>query len=225
MTHNNQSYMDAALEEFRQKLTSEWKRTNYKDQIFYLPKAIKAWMAAGDRQNAALLLEAVYKDRGFRRDITVAQLFKEQTRCIIVFAILVSLNYGHLISVFHQHNITDYRVDHDIDIQNSNLSRALRNERVDPIKVLTEFEDRKWSFTPVNLTYLMHPSLSGSKWILPFKEFILIGEGGTAKVYQVLVEGCLLPRDFRELVREASNKVADLAGVSTRTGITSITTV
>lgn len=202
------------LQEFKDNLEHAWKRTNYEGKDFYVRDHISRWMEAGQPKNAACLLDIVNQRirRGHFSEIASSHLFAPDTPCVIVFAILISLDYGHLISIFHKHNVTDYTL--HVKIAHQAMFNDLRHERADPVKVIKEFEDRKWAFSPVMLSYKMHPSLQGPNWILPFAKVKEVAEGGTAKVYQVLVQEDLLPLNFRETTRKASQELDSLKGVS-----------
>jgi hypothetical protein len=216
-THEEPPTRSDKFAEFKHRLEHEWKRINHEGKEFYIPSAISNWMADGNPSNAARLLDNVYPGGRFRQ-LQASQLLTPGATCVIVFAILLSLDHGHLIYFFHKHNVTDSRIEQLIDIKNSYLARDLKNEKTDPVKVLSEFEHRRWAFHPVPLSYLMHPSLQGSRWILPFNKSSRIAQGGTSTVYRVLVEKDLLPPEFRKRVREASQVVESLKGVSLHDG-------
>lgn len=205
--------------EFNLKLQNEWRRTNFEGKDIYVRDEICKWMTAEKSTNTVRLLATVYQRiRGGRfPEIRLSDLLNPWATYVIVFAILVSLDYGHLIHIFHKHNITDHTLDWNIEEWKEAygpICRDLTSEGVDPAIVISEFEARKWAFNPVPLRLMMHTHLKGVNWILPFAKCEKIAEGGTATVYQVLVQEELLTPEFRDAIG-ASKVVHDSQGLGT----------
>jgi hypothetical protein len=206
------------LAEFRRKLAHDWRRKNFEDKDFYVRDQIYKWMVAGNPTNAVLLLAAVNQriKEGRFPEITSRDLFDPGAKCFIVFAILLSLDYGHLIHIFHKHGVTDYSLAWNIEERKDThhaLAEDLIHEHVHPAKVIAAFEERKWAFNPVQLTLKMHDHLPGVNWILPFAKCRKVAEGGTAKVYQVLVQEDLLAPEFRAAISAGKQNHESLKGV------------
>ncbi|OIW32546.1 hypothetical protein CONLIGDRAFT_274026 [Coniochaeta ligniaria NRRL 30616] len=206
-----------ALSEFKRKLKHDWRRTNFEGKVFYVRDEIYRWMVAGKPTNAVRLLATVNQriKSGKFPEIRSSDLFNPGATCFIVFAILLSLDYGHLIHIFHKHNVTDYKLDWNIEESNDAhdaIRQDLKNEHPNPAKVIAEFERAKWAFNPVPLTLTMHKHLHGVNWILPFTKWSKVAEGGTATVYQVLVQEELLEPDFRNAISAGRQNHDSLKG-------------
>ncbi|KAB5540385.1 hypothetical protein GE09DRAFT_254929 [Coniochaeta sp. 2T2.1] len=205
------------LSEFKRKLNQDWKRTNWVDQVFYVRDEIYGWMIAGNPTNAVRLLVTVNQRMRSGRfpEIQSSDLFKPGATCFIVFAILLTLDYGHLIHIFHKHSVNDYRLDWNIEEwkdAHQDIQADLEAEGLNASEVIAAFQARKWAFNPVPLTLMMHNHLKGVDWILPFAKCRKVAEGGTATVYQVLVQEELLADDFREAIAAGRQNHESLRG-------------
>lgn len=173
------------------------KYQNFDRRTFYHPEKVKSWIS----ENAAKILSAVYPT-GF---LPIAA--GEAARSPLVLAVLAhpSIQCAHMVDVFKQ-RITDDRLPH------SNLSedyavviKALRlhDSRI-PAKftstghagVTEEFDQLRWSFCPVSISFNMHRTFHRGMSILPFCYMDVVNKkGGTANVHHVKIKTDLVTCD------------------------------
>ncbi|KAM7201206.1 hypothetical protein V8F20_004952 [Naviculisporaceae sp. PSN 640] len=189
MTHaedNIKAAFDARLE--------KCKRINYRKQFFYHVDAIKTWMlkASGRNNvpNSAKLLHAVSNPNAF-----AATGPNEIKNALILFAILLKLDCGHLIHIFQQHFHDDSL---DSTIPTAILTQELEESNLEyPGDILQQFDEERWAFCPARIEHMHNHTKSfyGGHWILPFCAREPINEGGTAHVDRVLLQEDLVPDD------------------------------
>lgn len=171
------------------------KRKNYREQYFYHPvDTIKTWMLATNGRNnvpnSAKLLHAVSNPNAF-----AATGPNEIRNALIVFAILLKLDCGHLIHIFQQHFHDDSL---DSPIPTAILTRELEDSNLEYAgDILEQFEQERWAFCPAKIEHMHNHTKAfyGGHWILPFCAREPIGEGGTAHVDRVLLQEDLVPDD------------------------------
>ncbi|KAK4208644.1 hypothetical protein QBC37DRAFT_296262 [Rhypophila decipiens] len=176
------------------------RRKNYKGQHFYHPvDTIKSWMlettGRGNVSNSAKLLHAVSNPNAF-----AATGPNEIKNALILFAILLKLDCGHLIHIFQQH-FHDNSL--DAVIHRNILNQELEDSNLEyPADILEQFDQERWAFCPAKIEHMHNHTKAfyGGHWILPFCAREAINEGGTAHVDRVLLQQDLVPDDveFKE---------------------------
>lgn len=187
---------ESAIRREFDKTLQKCRRKNYRGHDFYHPvDDIKKWMLAvsghNNIPNSARLLQAV-----FTTNIFAATGPNEIRNALILFAILLKLDCGHLIHIFQQHF-------HD-DSLDAVLPAVLNNELESsgleyPGDILEQFDQERWAFCPAKIEDMHNhtKALYGGHWILPFCKRERINEGGTATVDKVLVEEDLVPKELK----------------------------
>ncbi|KAK4198238.1 kinase-like domain-containing protein [Triangularia verruculosa] len=179
------------------KMLEKYRRKSYDDRYFYHPDDIRAWMLAkdeNDASNVAHLLPAVSS-----RDTFHARLDDIQS-AMVVFAVLVSIGCGDLLTTFVQ-----YFQDSNLDQQmrNSMASELAQSLLQDPSKtqeIIQRFERSRWAFIPASIEdiHRQRKALTDGTYILPFCKKERAGSGGTAVVFKVLIQADLIPDTLRE---------------------------
>ncbi|KAK0653691.1 kinase-like domain-containing protein [Cercophora samala] len=173
------------------------RRKSYDNRHFYHPDDIKAWMLIEDENhitNVAHLLQDVQSPSRFH---TVARL---EDSAMVVFAVLVSIRCGNLLSGFLQYFREEGDLDRAIpDSINGTLKLQFGRASADIADIISRFDQERWAFIPAKIQR-MHEQTAALKdrpFILPFCKKQLVGEGGTAVVYKVLIQEDLMPNTLR----------------------------
>ncbi|KAI1101815.1 hypothetical protein F4804DRAFT_314785 [Jackrogersella minutella] len=191
------------LDVFRHKLTNEWKFKAYCGREYYHSRKIVEWMLyQGDKEpatNVGLLLTEAYQRIGSIHHHSSWKISKEEDRCLIVFAILLEIGYGHLIDVFQRHGIIDKRLPTRDRSDTEYLEKDLERKGVYNTKQFWErFQERMWLYYPCPLDLGMRTTFRDpdrGRWIMPFcKRQRINMKGGTAQVWEVAVQESLVPR-------------------------------
>lgn len=114
--------------------------------------------------------------------------------CVLTLATLQTEGYGHLIHLFKDSGIIDKYLVNELRKSHTDLERAFDHHKVpDQDDIHTRFQERKWSFCPVELTFQMEGDFSDGNHILPFHLRKAINDkGGTASVFLVAIEKDLI---------------------------------
>jgi len=199
---------------FNAKLKS-CERVNYQDSIFYHPvEDIKSWMletSDGENNvpNVGLLLD-ISNLSGF-----ASTRPDDIANALLVFAILLRLQCGHLIHIFQQ-VVHDDTLDADLRKEDL-LSELKRSNLPHPPDILEQFDRERWSFCPAKIEDMCHHTKAyyGGRWILPFCRRQIVGKGGTAAVYGVLVQADIVPENLKnEVLRGYGYADPDFGDVS-----------
>jgi hypothetical protein len=166
-------------------------RKNYEGKTFYHPvKDLTAWMEAGSPSNVSLLLATVDGQMG-----QTFPLNHQIGKTLVVFAILLRLGCGHLIIVFRNYV-------HDSTIGTTFRKEELRAALVAshlPFEddILDRFDEQRRAFCPLDFEDIInHSVLPSGCWMLPFCVKEPTGNGGTAKVWRVLIQEDIVPKHF-----------------------------
>ncbi|KAI1453403.1 hypothetical protein F4805DRAFT_377169 [Annulohypoxylon moriforme] len=192
-----------ALHIFHHNLANKWKSRAYCGRQYYRTIEIIKWMLRKDTAepttNVGLLLTEVYHQSSSLHLPSSWMISDGDGRCLTVFAILLELNYGHLIDVFQRYNITDQR----LPTREIPDTRLLENDlRKGGIKDTEHFWgcflDKMWLYYPCVLDFGMRTTFldpDRGRWIMPFcKRQRINMKGGTAQVWEVAVQESLVPR-------------------------------
>ncbi|KAI1335788.1 hypothetical protein F5Y15DRAFT_222823 [Xylariaceae sp. FL0016] len=174
-----------ALETFRRKLEEEWKETAYCGRTYYRTDEIVKWMSQQANENisnVANLLREVHKESITRpKSDTISG-------CLIVFAILLDIGYGHLIEKFRQQDIRDNTLDQPLKPRAESIESNLARENVlDAKRALALFEEKRWCYNPCRILGTKY-MFDDYRWVVPFCRKRPVNlKGGTAQVSEVTV--------------------------------------
>ncbi len=201
-----------ALASFKKNLEGDWKReatcerslSSIEKRPFYAIDKLTEWMESKDASQVTnagqLLMSLHHKDGSDPFRISSESILTGDHRCVLVFSILLSLDKGDFINCFWTAGYVDSKLDTSLD--DYELRRYLSLSGLsDPDNLIDRFERVKWSFCPIKLRLNMSESFKGGRWILPFCKRRKINEkGGTADLWQVLVQEDLLPEELKNRI-------------------------
>ncbi|OAP62701.1 hypothetical protein AYL99_01928 [Fonsecaea erecta] len=196
------------LQEFRTNLDGCWKQNTYCGRHYIKTNEVLRWMTSVKAEHKATNLnrlhDEVWRSRPNSTFKPSAENFSSGVDCaIIVFSVLLAIDYGHLLDLFVEANITDASVhtasaEYHYKILKQYLERA---EVPNADTVVESFKERKWSFCPVVLKRRMHGDFP-RRCVFPYyKRQPVNGKGGTAEVFQVLVPAECIEQDLREFLQ------------------------
>ncbi|KAL9633797.1 MAG: hypothetical protein Q9204_003254 [Flavoplaca sp. TL-2023a] len=113
------------------------------------------------------------------------KLSEEDSCCLLVFCILLSIGRGNLIHVFQRFNILDKH----LPIPLQQLQTRLQGPRIpDPMRLAAEFDEKQWPFCPAKFDLHLGQEYTEHS-ILPICQKVKINEkGGTAQLWQIEVK-------------------------------------
>lgn len=215
MSGTQRTNTSALLKSFKDKL-AEWKSTSECGLIYHDVVALRQWLEqtqqGNTKSNAAVLLEdhqkLIGQDRLVPYDHT--HFFNKDRCCLIVFAILMHLDHGELIDIFRDVDIVDDQLRLLTEVNYSNLEKRLNgvrstNPQIRPKGIIEQFKRVLWSFCPASINHHMEGYYYSTNIILPYcrKQKVNI-KGGTASVYEVLVQEAFLDKHIQTALAAAS---------------------
>jgi len=122
-------------------------------------------------------------------------VLKGDKRSILVYSILLSLEQGRLIYIFQSTGIIDEKLTTP-NYNQAQLENTLKRNKISEAEAFMKaFEDKKWAFFPVHLSFRMDRTVE-EKFKLPFCSRKRVNEkGGTASVLGVLVHEDFISKD------------------------------
>ncbi|EXJ79744.1 serine/threonine protein kinase [Capronia epimyces CBS 606.96] len=170
------------------------------------------WMTKTDTnekgKNVARLLRELHQLKAqkplfFDSSVKIAT---EEDFALRVFGILLELDRGDFIHAFSRANIVDKHLAVAPQCY-VHLAQELNNEGLSALEakdLIEDFDHKRWSFIPVTISYNMSRSLHDGQWVLPFlKKERINGKGGTADVYQVLVQEYFIDPVLRDAIKKS----------------------
>jgi hypothetical protein len=211
---------------FKEKLAKEWSRKAACGRRYIDINKLIEWMnrlEIGETvRNSGRLLREVYS--GSHRNVvfppSAQSISTGENRSLLVFSILLELERGNLVDLFQKAKILDNSLAiakyyHD-DLRNE----LKQNHIHDGDKVIQDFERAKWSFCPVVIKHSMRTMFHGGEWVLPFCKRERINEkGGTAELWQILVQEDVVSKDLRDAISSSRVKDREFGWVSEAFGI------
>lgn len=195
-------------ETFKDLLKNQWTQTAVCGSRFVNVKGLTRWMERRDTNkpiaNAGLLLVEVYQAEFF--PLRTDDILNGRDRCILVFSILLELDYGHLIDTFRRAHVVDSNLSLPISyFKDKDLQASLERRGVpDAGRLIEKFTDIKRSYCPVEIEKGMSESLLRGDYVLPFcKRKEVNDKGSTAQVYQILVPEDLVGEKLKEAISES----------------------
>jgi hypothetical protein len=210
------------LREFKRKLTGEWQRRAACGREYVNVFKLQAWMRSTAPgwtiDNFTRLLFEAWRNWGghqppFRPK---AESISTGDQCaVLVFSILLELEHGHLIKNFQDEKILDKDLEH-AGVDYRYVVETLQKHNIPDAKRLVErFEEKKWSYCPVIIKHRMSNAFRDGRWVIPFCKRQEVNEkGGTAQVWQVLIQEDFVSREVRDIISGSRIEDADLGPVS-----------
>ncbi|CAO2655474.1 Nn.00g105380.m01.CDS01 [Neocucurbitaria sp. VM-36] len=146
--------------------------------------------------NTDLLAHAAYSDRDFPPIVPSRISDAGADCCLIVFSILLDLELGHLIDLFSKKMIVDRRLPEDL----LSLKKKLQS-LPDGEHVAERFNQRQWKFCPAIFSLNMENEYFEDR-IIPICRKTSLNSGGTAHVWQIVVQEEFVDRKLRNLLAE-----------------------
>ncbi|KAK4166334.1 hypothetical protein QBC43DRAFT_286785 [Cladorrhinum sp. PSN259] len=182
------------------RLLESIRRKNYKGQCFYHPvDDVKSWMVtsrgANGPSNAAYLLDLVSHPRKFLK--TSPEAIRN---ALIVFAILLRIDCGHLVHIFQHYVLDDFL---NAPIPTDRLMSDLHESRLKyPSDVLDRFDEERWAFCAANMQDMYYETkiFEGGRWIMPFCKQEEVKREHGAVVFRALVQKDLVSNKVQELM-------------------------
>jgi hypothetical protein len=167
------------LIEFKQKL-EEWKVKAVCDKEYIRVKELLKWMVTGSPKKVDVLLWSC-KSPGENFSYDSKRILQDDTRCLLIFSILLELGEGNLIHALLKHDYTDRKLPLD-------LAQLERNSTFKQNPGLSKrFNDTQWKYCPVRFELTGERDLTQDH-IVPIFCKQRINEGGTAVIYEILVQ-------------------------------------
>lgn len=208
---------------FEQKLHREWYNNAVCGRRFVNHYKLLAWMAKTDTnetgKNVGRLLRELHQLRTnkplfYDSSIKIAT---SENPALLVFGILLELGHGNLIHAFRNANIIDKHLE-SAPLYYEDLEHELEKDHLAAAEIegiIRDFDVKRWSFNPVTINYDMSRSLRGGQWVLPFlKKESINDKGGTAEVYQVLIQEDYINAALRDAIKKSRFHDKDLGWVS-----------
>jgi len=154
--------------------------------------------------NTDLLAHAAYYQRSNFPPIVPSRISEQGADCcVIVFSILLDLELGHLIDVFSKKTIVDRRLPEDL----LSLKRKLKGLE-DGEDVAERFNKRQWKFCPATFSMNMEQEYFEDR-IIPICRKTHLNAGGTAKVWQIVVQAEFVDKNLRNMLAEDAEAFYD----------------
>lgn len=194
---------------FQHKLQKDWKRRTACGRFYVDTNSLVAWMNESETDNnlsnAGRLLIEVYPRNSPRGRTLVSPSTKDissvEDRALLVFGILLELGHGDLIDLFQRSKIIDKDLSTSQVYRNQLQYELASNGVPDPIGIIDKFERAKWSFCPAIIRNgKSERFINGT--ILPYSKRDRVNEkGGTAEVWQVLLQEDVMKQDLKEAIK------------------------
>jgi hypothetical protein len=221
------------VEEFRAKLKDEWKQVplcNHppesdhdvhqycdaaKQHTFYNTVKMERWLRSktnNGQTNMEQLLVEVAPIKLRQMPFEDMEIKLEGPKCCVrVFGLLLSLDAGNLIQFFRRAEVFDNNLLEKDLAPKSSQRKALIERLVEKAKLsedkaqklITKFEHKRWQF-PEAFEFDMEQDFD-HKYRLPFVTREKIGNGGTASVFQVLVQKDFLSEELQRRLGSSFN--------------------
>ncbi|ERF73563.1 hypothetical protein EPUS_07497 [Endocarpon pusillum Z07020] len=152
---------------------------------------LQEWMTRGKPRNIDRLLDSCRKDQhGFPIDTN--KYMRGDKKCLLVFSIFLELEEGELIYDLRDRGFVDGRLPLDL----AYLERVLKNKP----NLAQRFNKAQWKYTPLKFEFQDQEKESPADRIVPICLKEEINEGGTAVVYQILVQEEFVSKGLRDAV-------------------------
>ena len=140
--------------------------------------------------------------------VDAKSILEGDTKCVLVFCILLEQNYGHFIDLFRSARIYDKFLDsthhrYQDSLRKKLYEKGIPDESID--EVIEGFEEAKWAYLPSKLSLHMNENFENGDFILPFcRRKVVNDKGGTASVYHVVVqEKFIVDADLKDVLKNS----------------------
>ncbi|KIW66740.1 hypothetical protein PV04_06040 [Phialophora macrospora] len=179
------------VSEFMQKL-EELKVTAVCKRQYIQVQKLKRWMLEGQPKNVDRLLSACYnKKSGF--SLVSAHITEGSRKRLLVFSILLELGHGDLIEDLRSNEVDDSRL--PIPLTVLERRTVFRQHPT----LVSRFEKAQWKYCPLAFELNEAQSLTADH-IVPICFKQQINEGGTARVYEIIVQEEFVTKALAEAV-------------------------
>lgn len=212
------------LQTFQEKLSGDWKRKAACGRHYIDTDKLLAWLNRVDTDeqvaNSVQLLRKVYsaskRQNKFPTFVPSARSISAGDDCaLLVFSILLKINHGDLVDLFQKTKIVDKNLSSAGYYYRELEDELERNHIRNAPKIVSDFEETKWSFCPAPIKHCMRSQFHGGKWVLPFCKRERINEkGGTAELWQISIQEDVIPQELRDAMSGSRFKDKDFGWVS-----------
>lgn len=201
---SRRSTFNRALADFAAK-AHELNKTAVDGRSYVLVEQLQKWMrdtslAKLDNKfvtNTDLLAHAAYFGRSDFPPIVPSRISDTGPDCcVIVFSILLDLELGHFIDQFSKKTIVDRRLPEDLSSLKKKLKRLENGDQV-----AERFNERQWKFCPAIFSLNMEAEYFENR-IIPICRKSHLNSGGTAHVWQIVMQSEFVDKNLRNLLAE-----------------------
>ena len=205
MPNYRSSEHNAAISDFTNKLR-EYTTKGVCGRPFVFVERLIQWLksdgGAGGSQASRLLAAAYPKADPTFLPITTEQLCDRAEGCLLIFSILLQLDWGDLIDEFWRREKVDKNLPIDLNWLR-NTFKELRLPKFDADELAFRFDYFQWKYCParfdLNKGWTFIP-----KRIIPICRRVEINQkGGTAQLWEIEVPEEFVGKKLREVVKES----------------------
>jgi hypothetical protein len=144
---------------------------------------------------AERLLYHIYRKHDQTIDLPLgpANVLRGRKCCLLVFSILLQLGHGHQIDKFQEMDLIDRRLPIDVHELGKKLS--------DDLKLAEDFDGLQWQYCPDTFDLEMNGQYH-QKRVIPICRKKTIKKGGTAEVWQIVVQAEFVGDKLKESVQD-----------------------
>lgn len=182
-------------EEFEQQL-KKYTRAAWDGQLFVLVESLQEWLRTPQGGSTPLhrLLHSAYE--GFRKGplpIPPSVFEPGPHCCLLLFCILKSLGWGHLIDEFSCENN-----DESIPLRPDNIRNVLKIAQIEDAEFVNKFDELQHRFRPARFDLRRRRNWN-EQMVLPIYQRNPIKKGGTASLWQIVVPEEFVEKKLREM--------------------------
>lgn len=188
---------------------------------------LKKWLNSetdfrGDKTTQTTrLLEYAYRNWDNVTPIDRSTLFQDGNPCILVFVILLTMDWGWLVHCFHSIHFSDAKLPIDLATLRTTFSemadrRILKRSDPSPEVLADLFNRNQWQFCPARFNGGYDEYWVKDRIIPIHKKVLISDKGGTAKLWQIAVLEEFIGKKLQQIVPHAryDDKKDDLGPVS-----------
>lgn len=213
---------DPTVTKYHQLLDQQWTCKTEDGHQFILVSELEKWMRSRDpdlrQPNGGILLDFAYSQYRIN-DIDWKTLSDRSNSCVIVFALLLKLKYGHLVHIFKRVNLNDRNLGALSQSSENHLIEELQRNYYTEDKasdIARQFAQLQWAYAPVKFDLGLDQNYD-CRSVFPFcrKEVINERKGATANLWQVAVREHFVEENLRAHVEGTKYEDKDHGIVST----------
>lgn len=193
---------------YHQLLQETWTCKAEDGQDFILVSELEKWMRRRDtnvqQPNGGILLDLAYSQLVHNQinQIDWSTVCDQRDSCVLVFALLLKLGYGHLVHIFKRVGLYDRNLGAAGALSSeSNILEELQRNNYgvqESRKIFRRFAEHQWAYAPVKFELGLDKNFHANS-VFPFcrKEIINKGKGATARLWQVAVRKQFVEQNLR----------------------------